>query len=244
MLRFLILFVFIMVTPASAADAPLAKAQADRTQQSKTQPVAKSLPPGFVDVASVAPDIEVDLRYATADNFVGRPIDGYRGARCILTSRAAEALAAVQRDLAERGLGIKLFDCYRPRRAVAHFMRWAHDLADTATKAAYYPTVDKKDLVKEGYIAERSSHSRGSTVDLTLVRLANKVELDMGTPFDFFSPKSWPSDTSVSHDAQFNRRMLFEAMNRRGFRDYEKEWWHFTLANEPHSTRSFDFPIE
>ena len=205
---------------------------------------AGKLPRGFVDVATLVPGIVADLRYATANKFVGARIDGYRAARCILTRQAAEALAAVQQDLAERGLGLKLFDCYRPKRAVAHFARWARDLKATATKAQYYPAVDKNDLFKEGYIAHRSGHSRGSTVDLTLVRLANGDELDMGTPFDFFSPKSWPTDTSIGADQQFNRRILFEAMTRRGFRDYDKEWWHFSLANEPFPRTYFDFVIE
>jgi D-alanyl-D-alanine dipeptidase len=202
------------------------------------------LPQGFVDVAEIVPGLVADLKYAGSNNFVGKTIDGYKAPRCILTQQAAQALAAVQRDLAERGLGLKVFDCYRPTRAVAHFVRWARDATDVATKPVYYPQVNKSDLFKEGYIASRSGHSRGSTVDLTLVRTANNVELDMGTPFDFFSPKSWPSDTSVGHDAQFNRRMLFEAMNRRGFRDYDKEWWHFTLANEPFPNRYFDFLVE
>ncbi len=209
-----------------------------------TAGTAAALPKGFVDVADVVPGLVADLRYATANNFVGKKIDGYIAPRCILSRQAAEALAAVQRDLAEKGLGLKVFDCYRPTRAVAHFMRWARDLSDTATKATHYPAIDKRELFKEGYIASRSGHSRGSTVDLTLVRTANNVELDMGTPFDFFSPKSWPGDTTVGHDAQFNRRMLFEAMNRRGFRDYDKEWWHFTLVNEPFPNRYFDFPVE
>jgi len=206
--------------------------------------VAKPLPRGFVDVATVVPGVVADLRYATENNFVGARIDGYRAARCILTRQAADALAAVQNDLAERGLGLKLFDCYRPKRAVAHFARWARDLKATATKSQYYPQVDKQHLFRDGYIAHRSGHSRGSTVDLTLVRLANQVELDMGTPFDFFSPKSWPADTSITPDQQFNRRILFEAMTRRGFRDYDKEWWHFSLANEPFPRTYFDFVIE
>jgi D-alanyl-D-alanine dipeptidase len=153
------------------------------------------------------------------------------------------ALAAVQRDLAERGLALKTFDCYRPQRAVAHFVRWAQNLGDVRRKADFYPDVDKRDLFREGYIAERSGHSRGSTLDLTLVRRANGVELDMGSPFDFFSPKSWPSDKSVSAQARANRALLAEAMTRRGFKPYDKEWWHFTLANEPFPDTYFDFPV-
>jgi zinc D-Ala-D-Ala dipeptidase len=194
---------------------------------------------------------------------VGEKIDGYQAPRCLLSQPAADALAAVQLDLAGRGqplpqlpfitrslrelvgrgLGLKVFDCYRPQRAVAHFMRWAQNVDEVSRKAEFYPEVDKRDLFKEGYIAERSGHSRGSTVDLTLVRRADGSELDMGSPFDLFSPKSWPSDRSVSALAQSNRALLAEAMMRAGFRPYDKEWWHFTLVNEPFPDTYFDFPV-
>jgi len=154
----------------------------------------------------------------------------------------------VQRDLAQRGLGLKVFDCYRPVRAVAHFLRWARDIADVARKAEHYPDIDKRNLFRLGYIAERSAHSRGSTVDLTLVgRAGGDRDPDnnpnMGTPFDFFSPTSSPGDVSVGETARRNRAQLAAAMARGGFRAYAKEWWHFTLRNEPFSTRYFDFPV-
>jgi D-alanyl-D-alanine dipeptidase len=160
-------------------------------------------------------------------------------------------LAEVQRDLAELGFGLKVFDCYRPARAVAHFMRWAQDLSDQRGKDEFYPDVDKRDLFKDGYIAERSSHSRGSTVDLTLVRLSDgtpagavdTTAIDMGTCFDRFSPRSWPGDTSVDTAARQNRALLAAAMTRRGFKPYDKEWWHFTLADEPFPDTYFDFPV-
>jgi zinc D-Ala-D-Ala dipeptidase len=158
-------------------------------------------PQGFVDAAAVVDGLVVDMRYFGDDNFVGARIDGYERARCLLSAPAASALVAVARDLAARGLSLKVFDCYRPQRAVAHFMRWAQ-LDDIKRKPEFYPEVPKRDLFKEGYISERSAHSRGSTVDLTLVRRADARELDMGSPFDFFSPQSWPSDTSVSVPAQ------------------------------------------
>ena len=128
-------------------------------------------------------------------------------------------------------------------RAVAHFVRWARDVADVARKSEFYPTVDKRNLFRDGYIASRSSHSRGSTVDITLVRLSDGKELDMGTPFDFFSPRAWPSDTRVSAQAQANRARLSRAMRKRGFRPYDKEWWHFTLRHEPFPNTYFDFPV-
>jgi D-alanyl-D-alanine dipeptidase len=173
----------------------------------------------------------------------GERIDGYERPRCLLSEPAANALAAVERDLSARGLGLKVFDCYRPQRAVAQFVRWAQRIDDVKRKRDFYPDVDKRELFAKGYISDRSGHSRGSTVDLTLVRRADARELDMGSPFDFFSLKSWPSDRSVSDQAQQNRALLAAAMRRRGFRPYDKEWWHFTLNNEPFPDTYFDFPV-
>jgi D-alanyl-D-alanine dipeptidase len=203
---------------------------------------AQERPAQFVDAAALVPGLIVDMRYAGAHNFVGRPIDGYEAPRCLLTQAAAGALAEVARDLARRGLVLKVLDCYRPVRAVAAFVRWARDIGDAAGKAEFYPDVDKRILFRSGYIASRSGHSRGSTVDLTLAQ-ADGRELDMGTPFDFFSPASWPSDPSVSREAQANRALLAAAMRRRGFRPYAKEWWHFTLSGEPFPATYFDFPV-
>ena len=139
-----------------------------------------------------------------------------------------------------------MFDCYRPTRAVAHFVRWARDIKDVKRKADFYPDVDKRDLFRLGYISNRSGHSRGSTVDLTLVRLAARagqpVEVDMGTRFDFFGVQSWPSSQAVSAEAQANRKILATAMRRGGFMPYDKEWWHFTLRGEPYPELVFRFP--
>jgi zinc D-Ala-D-Ala dipeptidase len=203
---------------------------------------AQDRPAAFVDAASVVPGLIVDARYAGAHNFVGRPIDGYQAPRCLLTRPAAEALAGAAKDLAQYGLVIKVFDCYRPARAVAHFVRWAHDRSDAAAKAEFYPDVDKSTLFRDGYISSRSGHSRGSTVDLTLAHPDGR-ELDMGTPFDFFSPKSWRLDGSIGHTAVANRGELSEAMRHHGFRPYDKEWWHFTLSREPFPNTYFDFPV-
>jgi zinc D-Ala-D-Ala dipeptidase len=204
---------------------------------------AQSRPASFVDIGAAIPDLVADLRYSGARNFVGEKIDGYEQPVCLLTKEAATALAAVQRDLAPKGLGLKVFDCYRPVRAVTHFMRWAKNIADIRTKKEFYPEMDKRNLFRDGYLSSRSAHSRGSTVDLTLVRLADKGELDMGTPYDFFSQRSWPSDTQIGAEAQANRKILAGAMRARGFRPYEKEWWHFTLRNEPFPDTYFDFPV-
>jgi zinc D-Ala-D-Ala dipeptidase len=206
-------------------------------------PFASAQPMPFVDAAAVVPGLAVDMRYFGTHNFVGTRIDGYEAPRCLLARQAADALAAVERDLAPRGLGLKVFDCYRPARAVAHFVRWARDLADQKQKAEFYPQTDKRILFRAGYISSRSGHSRGATVDLTIVRLEDGRELDMGTPFDFFGPQSWPSSRGVSEEAQRNRALLAEAMRRRGFRPYDREWWHFTLRGEPFLDRYFDFVV-
>jgi len=207
------------------------------------QPRDERRPDIFVNAASVAPGLIVEARYASSHNFVGRPIDGYDKPLCYLTRPAATALAQVVADLESRGLTLKVFDCYRPARAVAHFVRWARNLRDQSMKAEFYPQLDKTTLFRDGYVATHSGHSRGSTVDLTIAGSADGRELDMGTPFDFFSPRSWPSDRSVSAAAQANRVLLAQAMRRRGFRSYDKEWWHFTLRHEPFPQTYFDFPV-
>src|SRR3974390_440648 len=178
----------------------------------------------LIDAGTVVPGLVADIRYAGSHNFVGRPIAGYRAPRCLLTQPAANALAEVARDLAARGLVIKVFDCYRPARAVADFAHWARDPRDQAAKAEFYPDVDKRTLFRNGYIASRSGHSRGSTVDLTLAR-ADGAELDMGTPFDFFSPLSWPGSSGVGAEAKENRAMFAAAMRRRGFPPHPRGWW-------------------
>jgi D-alanyl-D-alanine dipeptidase len=199
-----------------------------------------------VRLADVAPGIAEDMRYAGPDNFVGAQVDGYERPVCLLSAPAAEALAAVERDLARDGVGLLVFDCYRPARAVAHFVRWAHDLADQRTKARYYPRVEKAELFARGYLAERSGHSRGSTVDVTLVERhadGSAVELDMGTPFDLFDPRSATDAGDVPEQARANRARLRAAMARRGFANLTEEWWHYTLANEPYRDTYFDVPV-
>jgi zinc D-Ala-D-Ala dipeptidase len=212
-----------------------------------TCPEEKGLPNGFVDAGKMIPGLVMDLRYCGSHNFLGRPVDGYVRPRCILTEQAANSLKAVQDDLRPFGFGLKIFDAYRPERAVANFVRWAKDLQDEKMKAEFYPDVKKPDLFKEEYIAERSSHSRGSTVDLTIVKInpdGSNEEMDMGSAFDYFSPVSWPDSMEVSPQQRANRLLLRLAMEKHGFVPYPKEWWHFTLADEPFPGRSFDFPVE
>ena len=210
---------------------PLAPARAQETP-----------PRGFVDAAAVIEGLVVDMRYFGDNNFVGTRIDGYERPRCLLTRQAADALAAIQRDLAPRARaqGVRLLPA---TRAVAHFIRWAQRIDDVKRKAEFYPDIDKRDLFRLGYIAARSGHSRGSTVDLTLVRRADGAELDMGTPADFSGPQSWLADKRVSEEARKNRALLVGAMTRGGFRPYHKEWWHYTLANEPFPDTYFNFPV-
>ncbi len=203
----------------------------------------------FVDVRSLDPSIAADMRYAGSENFVGEQIGGYEAPICLLTSAAAEALVEVQSILRDDGFGLLVFDCYRPQRGVDHFVRWAKDTTDLRTKAEYYPNVRKSRLFEDGYIASRSGHSRASTVDLTLVRADQDgsdgpVEpLDMGTPFDFFDPRSHTESPDVTPEQLANRLRLRDAMEEGGFRNYSAEWWHYTLRDEPYPDEYFDRPI-
>ena len=200
-------------------------------------------PAGFVRLRDAVPGIVLDVRYHGADNFVGAAVDGYEAPAAILTREAADALRRVQASLRARGFGLKVFDAYRPQSAVDHFVRWAADPADDRTRAEYYPDVPKSELFARGYIAEASGHSRGSTVDLTVVRLADGAELDMGTPFDFFGPESAVDYEGLTGRQRANRRLLADAMQAHGFEPYPAEWWHFTLADEPYPDTWFDFPV-
>jgi zinc D-Ala-D-Ala dipeptidase len=206
--------------------------------------LTSELSKGFVYVKEVIPNITIDLRYYSEDNFVGECIDGYLKPKCILSTQAAWALKKVQTELKKFKLGLKIYDTYRPQYAVDHFIHWAKDLKNIKMKAKYYPDVLKKNLFKEGYIFSKSSHSRGSTVDLTIISLNSKKELDMGSGFDFFDPKSWPSDLSISTTQRAHRMLLQLLMDNYGFQKNEKEWWHFTLKNEPFPDTYFDFPVQ
>lgn len=221
-----------------AAIGAIASLFADPMASAQTPP-----PEAFVDVSTLAPDLIVDMRYAGNNNFVGRPIAGYQEPICLLTREAATALAAVQRDLAPFGLGLKVFDCYRPRRAVDDFVQWARDPTDQARRAEYYPRIDKSQLFALGYIASRSGHSRGSTVDLTLVDLGTGAELDMGSGFDLFDTLSWPTEPTLSPHQRAHRLLLRTTMRAHGFRPYDKEWWHFTLTSESFPDTYFDFAV-
>ena len=199
---------------------------------------------GFVDVKEFIPSVQLDIRYYTAENFVGREIDGYDASKCLLTRQAAVALKNVQEELARKRQSLKIFDCYRPQRAVDHFIRWAKDLSDQKTKSKYYPSIDKESLFKNGYLAEKSGHSRGSTLDLTIIDLESNQELDMGTGFDFFDTLSHTVNRRIGKSQQDNRIALKSVMERNGFKNLEEEWWHFTLQNEPYPDKYFDFKVK
>ena len=205
---------------------------------------AADLPKDFTYVSEAVPDAVFDVRYYTAHNFVGERIDGYLAPRVILTRQAAKALAGVQADLAAFGLSVRVYDGYRPQRAVNHFVRWGEDIGDTRMKEEFYPAVDKKNLFRDGYIAKKSGHSRGSTVDLTIMDAATGKDLDMGSPFDFFGDASWPENKSMSPEVRANRALLREVMARHGFKSISTEWWHFTLRDEPFPDTYFDFPVQ
>ncbi|SEH35027.1 M15 family metallopeptidase [Magnetospirillum fulvum] len=231
---------------------------------------AGDLPEDFVRLRDIDSTISQDIRYAGPHNFIGVPVDGYLRAECWLTRPAALALKGVQDDLRAQGGGHSLivFDCYRPQRAVDHFVRWAADPADTLTRAEFYPDLDKRDLFRLGYIAERSGHSRGSTVDVGLTgpgaRPAQPYRagqaltactapyrerfadggLDLGTGYDCFDSRSHPASTEVGAEARENRRILAEAMEARRFVGIAEEYWHFTLRDEPYPDRRFDVPVE
>ena len=204
----------------------------------------KDLPEGFVYINDFIPNAVIDLRYSTDHNFIGKPIDDYKSQKCIISKKAAIALKEVEKELAEYGFGIKIFDSYRPQRAVDHFVRWAKVLNDTLTKSEFYPTVDKKDLFEKGFIASKSSHTRGSTVDLTIINLKDEKKLDMGSNFDYFGKLSWVISSNITTEQQAHRALLQIIMKKNGFKNYSKEWWHFTLKNEPFPKTYFDFPVE
>ena len=198
---------------------------------------------GFVLLSEVVPDVILEMRYYSTYNFVGERIDGYEAPLALLTREAAEALGAVSDELAGKGFRLKVYDAYRPQMAVNHFMRWAQDPGDARMKACFYPDVDKDALFSRGYIARRSGHSRGSTVDLTLFDMAAGREADMGGTFDFFGPRSRVDFDGLTDAQRANRMLLREAMVAHGFEPLAGEWWHFTLKDEPYPHTYFTFPV-
>lgn len=230
--------------------------------------LAADPPRGFVDATTVIPDLIVEMRYATPQNFIGRPIPGYKASRCLLTRQAAKALQCAADDLRPRGYVLKAYDCYRPQQAVDAFVAWGHNLRDQKMKREFYPDVDKRNLFSSNYIATRSGHSRGSTLDLTIVPRSDKPapfdpaavairacdspagvrtddgSADMGTGFDCFSTLSHTLTAKVSEAQRQNRALLRNAMRGCGFYNNPSEWWHYTLRGEPYPGSYFNFPVE
>uniref|UniRef100_A0AAU2JLW0 D-alanyl-D-alanine dipeptidase n=1 Tax=Streptomyces sp. NBC_00049 TaxID=2903617 RepID=A0AAU2JLW0_9ACTN len=201
--------------------------------------------PGFVALREVDPSVREDMRYASTWNFTGSVVDGYEEPVCLLARPAAEALRRAQRRLLAAGYSLRVYDCYRPQRAVDRFVRWARETdgpGDRERKAEFYPNVERDRLIPEGYIAEKSGHSRGSTVDLTLEGLSGR-EVDMGTPFDFFDPLSHTDDPRVTGAARANRQLLKRVLGGEGFENLPEEWWHFTFKPEAYPGTHFDFPV-
>jgi zinc D-Ala-D-Ala dipeptidase len=250
MRRLTLLFLLLLAAPASAD-------------------IQKQAPPGaFVSLADVDPSIVVEMRYLTNHNFMGRRVPGYRENVCLLTKQTAEALARVQAAVRAKGYTLKVYDCYRPQRSVDAFVKWGKDLSDQRMKREFYPRVKKSRVFKEGYIATQSGHSRGSTLDLTLVKLPPRKQeryqrgdrlrdcagprsrrfrdntIDMGTGYDCFDPLSHPYAKRFRGKIRRNRLALREPMIAAGFKGLATEWWHFTLRDEPYPETFFDFPME
>ncbi|MFD6437337.1 M15 family metallopeptidase [Streptomyces venezuelae] len=241
-----------------------AHARAESPAHARAEPRA---PKEFVALRDVDPTIIQEMRYFTPHNFVGEPVDGYKKPMCIVTEPAAKALHKAQRKLLRQGYSLKVYDCYRPQRAVDHFVRWAEDLADERMKAEFYPHVDKTRLFADGYIAEKSGHSRGSTVDLTVVRLpalptrpyvpgeplkpcfGPRAErfpdnsVDMGTGFDCFDTLSHTDAPRIKGKQRANRDLLRDALGKEGFVNLPEEWWHYTYKPETFPDTYFDFPV-
>ena len=205
---------------------------------------SQKIPRGFVILSNIDDTIQSELRYLGTNNFIGTPIDGYYKNCVIVTKETAFALKKVPQILLKKGLSLKIFDAYRPQQSVDHFVRWGKVLNDTLMKKKYYPDVPKSKLFEQGYIALKSGHSRGSTVDLTIVQRASGKELDMGSIYDFFGEKSHPFFKKISEHQQENRLFLRKTMLANGFKPYENEWWHFTLKKEPFPKTYFNFPVK
>jgi len=198
----------------------------------------------FVYLKDIMPNLRSDLRYYGSNNFIGKPIEGYINPKCILSKEAATALKKVQDELERLGFGLLVYDAYRPQMAVDHMIRWSQVPEDISMKVEFYPNINKKDLFAKGYISAKSGHSRGSTVDLTIVSLKTKQILNMGSPYDLFDDISGVDTNQITKNQKSLRSLLKRRMEKHGFQSYEKEWWHFTLKDEPYPDTYFNFPIE
>lgn len=225
-----------------------------------------SIPEGFVYLDEQDKTIQTSVRYFSTENFVGARVDGYKVARIVITKEAAQALSKVQKELLKNGYSLVVYDAYRPQKAINHFLRWSEDLNDQAMKAKYYPKIDKKNVFALGYVAKKSGHTRGSTIDLSIIKVDGKLKapiftlrsvkgceelpflddgtVDMGSSWDLLDQVSHHKNPKVADVYATQRNYLRTKMEKQGFRAYEQEWWHYTLNNEPFPDTYFDFNIE
>ena len=228
--------------PAIEAAAPAIQAAAAETASDDGVKLSNDSS-DFVLLTDVVPDAILEIRYYSTYNFVGDRIDGYEEPLAFLTREAAEALKEVSDDLREKGYRLKIYDAYRPQKAVTNFVEWAKDKDDIRMKEYFYPELEKDVLFPQGYIAEHSGHSRGSTVDLTIFDMTTEKEVDMGGTFDYFGRRSHPDYKGITDEQYENRMILRDAMMAHGFKPLAEEWWHFTLKNEPYPDTYFTFPV-
>ena len=206
-------------------------------------PKARELPEGFVYLDELIEDCIIDAKYAGTDNFMGRPADGYERPLVVASREVAEGCVKAAEILRRQGYLLKVFDAYRPQRAVDDFCRWGDDIADQRRKPIHYPNIEKHRMFDEGYIARKSTHTRGCSVDLTIVDRKTHQEVDMGAIFDYMDPRSWPDSPEVTEAQRKNRYILRDAMLACGFEPLENEFWHFIITPEPYPDTYFDFPI-
>ena len=246
MICLLLAFCLVLALAACGAAAPAAAEAAEEPVGEETQEsdvILSDDSSDFVLLSEAVPDVILEIRYYSTFNFVGDRIDGYEEPLAMLTKEAAAALKEASDELMSMGYRLKIFDAYRPQQAVTHFMNWALDAEDTRMKDYFYPELEKDVLFPQGYIAEHSGHSRGSTVDLTLFDMKTEREVDMGGTFDYFGELSHPEYTDITEEQYAMRMLLREVMMKHGFRPLPEEWWHFTLENEPYPDTYFTFPI-
>jgi D-alanyl-D-alanine dipeptidase len=204
-----------------------------------------NLPKGFIHLKTICPQIRQDIKYATTDNFTGKIVDGYADTKAILTTEAAIALCEAQKELEEQSLALLIWDAYRPTTSVAQFLKWGEEVEEYNVKAQYYPHLSKHELFEQGFISpNHSAHSRGSTVDLTIIDQKTNIPLEMGTEFNFFGIKSHTINQEISLQVQENRKLLLNLMEKYGFENLPQEWWHYTLKNEPFPNEYFDFIVQ
>ncbi|WP_208619386.1 M15 family metallopeptidase [Paenibacillus helianthi] len=228
---------------ATVTEEPEQKVGASASQQIKVLK-KNSLPEGFVYLDEMIPAAQYEIRYFSENNFTGSRVDGYKAPLAIFSQVGAKALKAVSDDLARKGYILRIYDAYRPQKAVDDFVSWSKDAADIKMKEQYYPKLDKRNLFKLGFIAKKSGHTRGGTIDLTLAYAKTGVLVDMGSPYDFFGEISYYNTSLISKTQHTNRKILKDAMTKHGFKPYSKEWWHFTLIKEPFPSKYFNFDVE